>query len=92
MAPGLYLDFGRREFRSGVKYRPDIDGLRALAVVAIVAFHLGMSRISGGFVGVDIFYVISGFLIGGIVIGELEKGTFSIGRFYQRRLRRILPH
>ena len=74
-----------------VKYRPDIDGLRALAVVAIIAFHLGISRIGGGFVGVDIFYVISGFLIGGIIIGELERETFSIWRFYQRRLKRILP-
>jgi peptidoglycan/LPS O-acetylase OafA/YrhL len=74
-----------------VKYRPDIDGLRALAVGAIVAFHLGVSRISGGFVGVDVFYVISGFLIGGIVIGELEEGTFSFAQFYQRRLRRLLP-
>jgi peptidoglycan/LPS O-acetylase OafA/YrhL len=77
--------------RRVVKYRPDIDGLRAVAVVAIIAFHLGVSRFSGGFVGVDIFYVISGFLIGGIVIGELEEGRFSIRRFYQRRLRRILP-
>ena len=74
-----------------MKYRPDIDGLRALAVTAIIAFHLGISRISGGFVGVDIFYVISGFLIGHIVVGEIEEGTFSIWRFYQRRLKRILP-
>jgi peptidoglycan/LPS O-acetylase OafA/YrhL len=74
-----------------VTYRPDIDGLRALAVLAIVAFHLGVSRISGGFVGVDIFYVISGFLIGSIVIRELQEGTFSIVHFYQRRLKRILP-
>ncbi len=74
-----------------MKYRPDIDGLRALAVIAIVAFHLDISQISGGFVGVDVFYVISGFLIGGIVTRELQEGSFSIRRFYQHRLRRILP-
>src|SRR5579872_434140 len=72
-------------------YRPDIDGLRAVAVAAIIAFHLGMERFSGGFVGVDIFYIISGFLIGGIVVGELERGSFSIREFYRRRLKRILP-
>jgi peptidoglycan/LPS O-acetylase OafA/YrhL len=74
-----------------MNYRADIDGLRALAVVAIVAFHLGISTLSAGFIGVDIFYVISGFLIGGIVTRELGEGTFSLGRFYQRRLRRIVP-
>ena len=73
-----------------VAYRPDIDGLRALAVLAVVAFH-SSSRVPGGFVGVDIFFVISGFLITGVIRRELEVGTFSLGEFYARRARRILP-
>lgn len=72
-------------------HRADIDGLRALAVLPILFFHLGVSGFEGGFVGVDIFFVISGFLIGGVTLRELEEGGFSLARFYQRRLRRILP-
>ena len=104
----------RPESSGEIRYRADIDGLRAVAVVLVVLFHIGFrpapavltwiadhvspavaSRIGlgvpGGFVGVDIFFVISGFLIGGILLREQATGTFSIIRFYERRIRRILP-
>jgi peptidoglycan/LPS O-acetylase OafA/YrhL len=74
-----------------MKYRPEIDGLRALAVIPVILFHVGYTAFSGGYVGVDIFFVISGYLITSIIIGDLEKGQFSIARFYERRARRILP-
>ncbi len=73
-------------------YRPDIDGLRALAVLAVVFYHAGFDQISGGFVGVDVFFVISGYLITTIILKDLEGGHgFSIARFYERRARRIFP-
>lgn len=72
-------------------YRPDIDGMRALAVIAVIVFHAWPTWFAGGFVGVDIFFVISGFLITSILISQLEKGTFSIADFYVRRIRRIFP-
>lgn len=72
-------------------YRPDIDGLRAIAVAAVVAFHFFPGRLPGGFIGVDIFFVISGFLIGGIVARDLQNGQFSFGQFYARRINRIFP-
>ncbi|PXW92405.1 peptidoglycan/LPS O-acetylase OafA/YrhL [Sphaerotilus hippei] len=72
-------------------YRADIDGLRALAVLPVVAFHAGVSGIPGGFVGVDVFLVISGFLITAILAREIERGEFSLWRFYDRRIRRIVP-
>ena len=72
-------------------YRPDIDGLRAIAILSVVLFHSGLIRLSGGFTGVDIFFVISGYLIGGHIRLELRTGTFSYRRFYQRRAKRILP-
>lgn len=72
-------------------YRPEIDGLRALAVISVIFFHAGLGLFSGGFVGVDIFFVISGFLITSIIISEREAGTFSFIAFYERRARRILP-
>jgi peptidoglycan/LPS O-acetylase OafA/YrhL len=72
-------------------YRPDIDGLRAVAVLGVIFFHAGFSWIRGGFVGVDVFFVISGYLITGILIRELRQDTFSLARFYERRARRILP-
>lgn len=74
-----------------IKYRPEIDGLRALAVIPVIFFHAGFSFFSGGFVGVDVFFVISGYLITTIIIKELNNNTFSIKRFYERRARRILP-
>ncbi len=72
-------------------YRPEIDGLRAVAVVPVVLFHAGFAVFSGGFVGVDVFFVISGFLITGILLADIDKDRFSIARFYERRARRILP-
>lgn len=72
-------------------YRPDIDGLRAVAVIPVVLYHAGLPALSGGFVGVDVFFVISGFLITGILRDELAAGRFSIIGFYERRARRILP-
>jgi hypothetical protein len=72
-------------------YRPDIDGLRAIAVLSVVVFHAFPSLIHGGFVGVDIFFVISGFLISKHIWEELGAGTFSIKTFYARRVRRIFP-
>ena len=73
------------------KYRPDIDGLRAIAVLSVVGFHAFPGRVPGGFVGVDIFFVISGFLISTIIIESLEHGQFSFIEFYARRIRRIFP-
>ncbi|MCP2066577.1 acyltransferase family protein [Pseudomonas laurylsulfatiphila] len=73
------------------KYRPDIDGLRAIAVLSVVAFHAFPSLIPGGFVGVDVFFVISGFLISSIIFGSLEKNSFSFVEFYSRRVSRIFP-
>lgn len=74
-----------------MKYRAEIDGLRAFAVVPVILFHAGFEMFSGGFVGVDIFFVISGYLITTILINEIEKDSFSIAHFYERRARRILP-
>ena len=74
-----------------MKYRADIDGLRAIAVLSVVAFHLDPLGVKGGFVGVDIFFVISGFLITGHLQSDLQAGRFSLVRFYERRLRRIGP-
>jgi peptidoglycan/LPS O-acetylase OafA/YrhL len=72
-------------------YREDIDWLRAIAVLAVVAFHFEAPAVFGGFVGVDIFFVISGYLITGIIQAEIKTDTFSFARFYERRLRRLLP-
>ena len=73
------------------RYRPDVDGLRALAVVAVLFFHAFPARLPGGFVGVDVFFVISGYLISGIILEALAAGRFSYAGFYARRIRRIFP-
>jgi peptidoglycan/LPS O-acetylase OafA/YrhL len=73
------------------KYRPDIDGLRAIAILLVVAFHAFPNLVKGGFVGVDIFFVISGFLISKIIFENLENRSFSFKDFYFRRIRRIFP-
>jgi peptidoglycan/LPS O-acetylase OafA/YrhL len=72
-------------------YRPDIDGLRAIAVLAVLGYHAFPARVRGGFVGVDVFFVISGFLITGILMRGLDRGSFSFRGFYSRRIRRIFP-
>ena len=74
-----------------MKYRAEIDGLRALAVLPVIFFHAGFELFGGGFVGVDVFFVISGYLITTIIISEMGEGKFSIVNFYERRARRILP-
>src|SRR5271157_2884010 len=74
-----------------LKYRPDIDGLRAVAILSVLAFHIWPWRAPGGFVGVDVFFVISGYLISAIVFSEVASGRFSVLAFYERRIRRIFP-
>jgi peptidoglycan/LPS O-acetylase OafA/YrhL len=74
-----------------MQYRREIDGLRALAVIPVILFHAGFQTFSGGYVGVDVFFVISGYLITTIICAEADKGRFSIIKFYERRARRILP-
>lgn len=74
-----------------MRYRPEIDGLRAIAVLAVIFYHAGFHGFSGGYVGVDIFFVISGFLITSIIMRDLTTGRFSFAHFYERRARRILP-
>lgn len=74
-----------------LKYRPDIDGLRGVAVLSVLAFHMWPWRVSGGFIGVDVFFVISGYLISAIVFSEVASGRFSVLAFYERRIRRIFP-
>ena len=74
-----------------MNYRPDIDGLRAIAVLAVIVFHLNENWLPSGFLGVDIFFVISGFLITTIIYQEILTKRFSFVHFYQRRAKRILP-
>lgn len=74
-----------------LKYRPDIDGLRAIAIISVLIFHAFPSSLPGGFIGVDIFFVISGYLIATIIFRELRSGTFSFLDFYRRRISRIFP-
>src|SRR3546814_6259169 len=73
------------------EYRYDIDGLRAIAVTSVVIFHLFHNALSRGFLGVDIFFVISGFLISGIILKDIQKGRFTLLNFYERRIRRLMP-
>jgi peptidoglycan/LPS O-acetylase OafA/YrhL len=72
-------------------YRPDIDGLRAIAVLAVIAFHANSNLVPGGFIGVDIFFVISGYLITGLIATAMDRGDFSFAEFYTRRIKRIFP-
>ncbi|RPH39749.1 MAG: acyltransferase, partial [Desulfobulbaceae bacterium] len=72
-------------------YRPDIDGLRAIAVTLVLIFHAFPESLPGGFVGVDVFFVISGYLISGLIFADLQKERFSFADFYARRIRRIFP-
>lgn len=74
-----------------MQYRTEIDGLRALAVLPVILFHAGVPGFAGGYTGVDVFFVISGYLITGILLRELKQGAFSLAGFYERRARRILP-
>ena len=73
------------------RYRKELDGLRAVAILPVIFFHLGFPAFGGGFVGVDVFFVISGYLMTSIIVNEHDNGTFSLLRFYARRARRILP-
>ncbi|HNS44330.1 MAG TPA: acyltransferase, partial [Alphaproteobacteria bacterium] len=74
-----------------MKYRSEIDGLRAFAVIPVIFFHAGFLGLGGGFLGVDVFFTISGFLITSIILDDLDKGQFSLSHFYVRRIKRILP-
>ena len=74
-----------------IRYRADIDGLRAVAVLSVIFFHLSRQGFPGGYLGVDMFFVLSGYLITAIIWRELQEGRFSIVRFYDRRIRRIVP-
>lgn len=74
-----------------MKFRPDIEGLRAIAIVPVVLYHASSSLVPGGFIGVDVFFVISGFLISKIILDDLDNGSFSYVHFYRRRIRRIFP-
>ena len=74
-----------------MKYRTEIDGLRAIAVLSVICYHLGLITIGAGFAGVDVFFVISGYLIGGLILNECESGDFHFSNFFARRARRIFP-
>jgi peptidoglycan/LPS O-acetylase OafA/YrhL len=78
-------------FHAKESYRPDIDGLRAFAVLAVVLYHGFPKAVHGGYIGVDVFFVISGFLISSILLKEMAKERFSLANFYGRRIRRIFP-
>src|SRR5882757_2930334 len=80
------------EAEAGRRFRPDIEGLRAVAIVAVLLCHAGVPFLAGGYVGVDVFFVISGFLITRLLVGELDRsGTISLRGFYARRAKRLLP-
>ncbi|MFT5125451.1 MAG: peptidoglycan/LPS O-acetylase OafA/YrhL, partial [Verrucomicrobiales bacterium] len=76
---------------SSITYRPELDGLRAVAVIPVILFHMGLGWMPGGYIGVDVFFVISGFLITRIILAEVDRGTFRLRVFWARRVRRILP-
>lgn len=74
------------------RFYPEIQGLRAISIIAVILFHFGVGVLPGGYIGVDIFFVISGFVITRMIAGELERGTFSVARFYKNRVVRLLPN
>ena len=81
----------RRPIAPEIAYRADIDGLRAVAVLSVIGFHASPKSITGGFIGVDVFFVISGYLISSLILNGLKNGSFSYVEFYARRARRIFP-
>ena len=72
-------------------YRPEVDGLRAIAVTAVILFHTNLGIATGGYIGVDVFFVISGYLISSIILREMDQKRFTFLGFYERRIRRIFP-
>lgn len=92
LAPARAAESKRGQGRGwSLEYRREIDGLRAIAVLPVIMFHSGAAFLSGGFVGVDVFFVLSGYLITSILLHDLAGGKYSIARFYERRIRRIIP-
>lgn len=77
--------------QKAIKYRPDIDGLRAVAIACVLIYHAFPTALPGGYIGVDVFFVISGFLITQIIIKEVDRGSFTYTNFYVRRIKRIYP-
>jgi len=91
MPPLSALPVASAPAAAGEAYRPEVDGLRAVAVLVVLLFHAGVRGFRGGYVGVDVFFVISGYLITRLILGELDGGRFTFGRFYGRRARRLFP-
>ena len=75
-----------------MRYSPPLDGIRAIAILAVLLFHIAPARLTGGFTGVDVFFVLSGFLITSIILHDLKDGSFSLREFYLRRVQRLLPN
>ncbi len=84
-------EFKNPNISTSIQYRPDVDGLRAIAVLAVILYHANLALFSGGYVGVDIFFIISGYLITSITVNELNKGKFTFTNFYIRRVKRLFP-
>lgn len=90
IAEDVPVIFASAELRSR-SYRPDIDGIRSLAILSVVLYHAGLRQVPGGYTGVDVFFAISGYLIGGHILSEIRAGTFRFSNFYRNRAKRILP-